>query len=180
MRQNPHNEMQTEQFCLVPPFCLKHVMPAMKASEVDQRLRDEGCNPSTYSVFGSSHDAWCLDSRGGQWVVFYSERGIDSPPIFSGDSEEGACEFFSRRFRPNRTGILLASSDTSRMPWRLKLSCQRQTSNRFGMIYLHTKHPTTRDTASLSLAETSSATESFSESRTSSGRVAGVGTNFSE
>lgn len=72
-------------------------MPAMKASEVDQRLRDEGCNPSTYSVFGSSHDAWCLDSRGGQWVVFYSERGIDSPPIFSGDSEEGACEFFFKK-----------------------------------------------------------------------------------
>jgi hypothetical protein len=72
-------------------------MPAMKASELDRRLRDEGCNPSTYSIFNSSHDAWCLDFRGGKWVIFYSERGIDSPPIHSGDSEEDACAFFFKK-----------------------------------------------------------------------------------
>ena len=72
-------------------------MPAMKASELDQRLRDEGCNPSTYSIFGSSHDAWCLDLRSGKWVIFYSERGIDSPPIHSSDSEEEACEFLFKK-----------------------------------------------------------------------------------
>ena len=54
-----------------------YVMPAMKASELDRRLREEGCNPSTYSVLGSSHDAWCLNFRDGKWVIFYSERGVD-------------------------------------------------------------------------------------------------------
>jgi len=66
----------------------------MKALELDKRLRDEGCNPSTYSVFGSAHDAWCLDFRGGRWEIFYSERGVDSPPIYSGDFEEHACVVF--------------------------------------------------------------------------------------
>jgi hypothetical protein len=72
-------------------------MLAMKVLELDQRLREEGCNPSTYSVLSSAHDAWCLDFRGGKWVVFYSERGTDSSPTYSADSEEDACHFFFRK-----------------------------------------------------------------------------------
>ncbi|QDT00455.1 hypothetical protein HG15A2_37930 [Adhaeretor mobilis] len=66
----------------------------MRATDLDELLRCEGCNPSNYSISASAHDAWCLDLRDGEWVVFYSERGIDSPPIYASKSEREACDFF--------------------------------------------------------------------------------------
>lgn len=71
--------------------------PAMKASELDKLLRDEGCNPSSYSVLGSAHEAWCIDVRNGKWEIFFSERAEDFPPIFSSALEEEACEFFFKK-----------------------------------------------------------------------------------
>ena len=32
-----------------------------------------------------------LDKKGNEWVVFYSERGIDSEPIYQSESESDAC-----------------------------------------------------------------------------------------
>jgi hypothetical protein len=66
----------------------------MKASELRKKLIAAGCNESNFSVLSRSNDAFCLDKKGNEWVVFYSERGCDSEPIFSSKSENEACEFF--------------------------------------------------------------------------------------
>jgi hypothetical protein len=66
----------------------------MKVSELRKRLVAEGCNESNFAVLSRGNDAFCLDKKGDEWVVFYSERGCDSDPIFSSKSENEACEFF--------------------------------------------------------------------------------------
>ncbi len=66
----------------------------MKAIELTERLLSEGCNPSSFSVLSRAHDAYCLDRRNNEWVIFYSERGIDSPPIFHTANESEACDYF--------------------------------------------------------------------------------------
>lgn len=66
----------------------------MKSSELTKKLLEEGCNPHSFAVLSRSHDAYCIDKKGKEWTVFYSERGCDSDPIFRSTSEEEACEFF--------------------------------------------------------------------------------------
>jgi hypothetical protein len=66
----------------------------MRVSELRTRLVAEGCNESNFAVLSRGNDAFCLDKKGDEWVVFYSERGCDSDPIFRSKSENEACEFF--------------------------------------------------------------------------------------
>lgn len=68
----------------------------MNIRELAQRLFEEGCNPSSYAVGspGGASDAFCLTHNGSQWQVYYTERGQDSPPIYTSGSEAQACEFF--------------------------------------------------------------------------------------
>ena len=68
----------------------------MDTHELSQRLFDEGCNASLYAIGsrGAASDAFCLTHNGAQWQVYYTERGQDSPPIYSSRSESEACEFF--------------------------------------------------------------------------------------
>lgn len=66
----------------------------MNATEVRERLLAEGCSPNNFVVQGHGSDVFCLALEDGVWSVFYTERGIDSPPIFSSPSEETACQFF--------------------------------------------------------------------------------------
>ncbi|RYY76283.1 MAG: SPOR domain-containing protein [Gammaproteobacteria bacterium] len=66
----------------------------MKTDELKEKLISEGCNESNFAVMGRTSDAFCLDKKGEKWSVFFCERGSDSAPIFSSDSEEETCEFF--------------------------------------------------------------------------------------
>jgi hypothetical protein len=66
----------------------------MNTKELKQRLLNEGCNPSQFSIGPGGADVFCLDQRNGKWIVFYTERGRDDEPIFESDSEEDACEFY--------------------------------------------------------------------------------------
>ena len=66
----------------------------MKASEVRGKLLAEGCSENTFAVRSRGSDVYCLDEIGGTWVVFYTERGQDSEPIFKSKSEDEACQFF--------------------------------------------------------------------------------------
>jgi hypothetical protein len=66
----------------------------MKASDLKERLIAEGCNENNFAVLSRGNDAFCLDKQGNQWIVFYSEKGCDSEPIFRSESEEEACKFF--------------------------------------------------------------------------------------
>lgn len=70
----------------------------MKRDELERRLKAAGCNPALYAVGDrrGASDAFCLAERRGRWSVFYTERGVDSAPIFESRSEEEACEFFFR------------------------------------------------------------------------------------
>ena len=66
----------------------------MFASELTEKLLAEGCTPESFAVLSRQSDAYCLDKLLGEWAVFYSERGIDSNPIFTSESEVEACNFF--------------------------------------------------------------------------------------
>ncbi len=66
----------------------------MKASELNNMLIAEGCNESNFAVLSEIDDAFCLNKKGNEWGVFYSERGCDSKPLFTSKSENEACEFF--------------------------------------------------------------------------------------
>ena len=66
----------------------------MKASELTKELIAEGCNENNFAVLSRGNDAFCLDRKGNDWVVFYSERGRDSDPIFKSESGSEASEFF--------------------------------------------------------------------------------------
>jgi hypothetical protein len=70
----------------------------MNTQELAQRLFEEGCNPYMYAIGarGAASDAFCLSFNGAQWEVYYTERGIDDPPIFVSGSEAQACDFFFR------------------------------------------------------------------------------------
>jgi len=66
----------------------------LKAAELTEKLIAEGCNSRSFAVLGRQSDAFCLDKRGNEWVVFYSERGVDAAPIFRSNFESEACNFF--------------------------------------------------------------------------------------
>lgn len=68
----------------------------MNVGELAKRLLEEGCNPSTYAIGsrGTAWDAYCLTFSGTWWEVYYTERGLDSAPIFTSESQSEACAFF--------------------------------------------------------------------------------------
>ena len=74
----------------------------MRIPELRQKLEEEGCSPSNYAIESRESDAYCLMNDGRQWSVFYSERGCDSDPIFTTESETEACEFFLGYMRKQR------------------------------------------------------------------------------
>jgi len=66
----------------------------MQISELRLKLVEEGCSPLNYAIESRGSDAFCLMHDGMRWNIFYSERGVDSDPIFSSQVESEACEFF--------------------------------------------------------------------------------------
>lgn len=68
----------------------------MNIRELERRLIEEGCNPGNYAIGsrGSASDAHCLTHNEQEWQVYYTERGVDSKPEFTSQSEEAACKYF--------------------------------------------------------------------------------------
>lgn len=68
----------------------------MKAIELTEKLLAEGCNQNNFAVLsrGTGDDITCLDKKGGEWIIFYCERGRDSEPFFTFKNEDEACDFF--------------------------------------------------------------------------------------
>jgi hypothetical protein len=68
----------------------------LNMDQLKERLVEEGCNPNNYAVgrFGPADDAYRIVYDGGTWIVFYTERGSNSPPIFKSSNEDEACQFF--------------------------------------------------------------------------------------
>lgn len=71
----------------------------MRVADLQKKLEEEGCAPLNYAIESRGSDAYCLMNDGGQWRVFYSERGLDEDPIFTTASESEACEFFLDQMR---------------------------------------------------------------------------------
>jgi len=66
----------------------------MDTFETHEKLIAEGCSTQNFAINSNGSDVYCLCNTNGFWSVFYTERGIDHPPIFSSISEEAACKFF--------------------------------------------------------------------------------------
>ena len=66
----------------------------MNTAELQTRLLDEGCNGFCIGSCYLQSDVYCLDQEDGQWIVFYTERGLHAEPIFSSSAENEACEYF--------------------------------------------------------------------------------------
>ena len=83
--------------------------------ELEKRLIEEGCNPSSFAIGsrGGASDAYCLTHNGQEWQVYYTERGVNSAPEYTSQSEEEACEYFFKfmmtRFRHDHcVGVFLS------------------------------------------------------------------------
>jgi hypothetical protein len=72
-------------------------------NELKQILEAEKFRPDMYSLTGGlPNEAHCIEDRGYEWAVYYSERGERSEErIFPNESE--ACEFFLRRIQSDPT-----------------------------------------------------------------------------
>lgn len=66
----------------------------MDALETYKKLIAEGCSTQNFAIDSHGSDVYCLCNKNGAWSVFYTERGVDCPPIFSSASQTQACEFF--------------------------------------------------------------------------------------
>lgn len=66
----------------------------MNRDELKAKLESSGVRLDAYSLNGPSDEAYCLESSGTGWVVYYSERGIESGKKTFG-SEAEACEYFA-------------------------------------------------------------------------------------
>jgi hypothetical protein len=68
----------------------------MKRCDLEASLLAEGCNINTFAVGTpkGADDAFCIVYQNQRWEFFYTERGQDSQPIFTSESEEEASEYF--------------------------------------------------------------------------------------
>lgn len=68
----------------------------MTADEAYRRLVAKGCQAKRFFINsrGEANDAIGLVKRQDLWEVFYTERGIDSPPMFTSRNEAEAAEYF--------------------------------------------------------------------------------------
>ena len=98
----------------------------MTLSEVTPFLLAEGCNPMTFAVGsrGNASDAYVLAQQNGLWEIFYTERGSDSNPIFSTDSEDEACRFFIQKVSTSQqwhmVGWFTKEADANQLEERIK------------------------------------------------------------
>jgi hypothetical protein len=81
----------------------------MKANELKNILIREGFRRSTYSLEGGEPDeALCLSNEEGRWIVYYSERGLQTGRV-DFDSEDAACDYFLEK---------MWSDPTTRRGWK--------------------------------------------------------------
>jgi hypothetical protein len=68
----------------------------MDRRALERFLSDQGIDPDAYSLNGAHRDEmYVLDRRGSDWVVYYSERGLETG-IQLFDGEDSACRHTAR------------------------------------------------------------------------------------
>ena len=80
----------------------------MNITELKNKLIESGC--TNYSIMVSCHDCNCIKYDGKQWIIYYSERGIDYDPIYKSNSEEDACEYFIKYLLKQNNWHLVTST----------------------------------------------------------------------
>ena len=68
----------------------------MNTSELEKKLLEKGCNPNNFCIgsAGVKSDVYCLSENYGKWSVYFTERGLNSEPIYESQNEAEACEFY--------------------------------------------------------------------------------------
>ena len=66
----------------------------MNLAELRRRLEAAGASPANYSLGARDYNGFCLMLLDGRWAVFFSERGLDQPPVFTSPDEAAACAFY--------------------------------------------------------------------------------------
>jgi hypothetical protein len=109
----------------------------MTIAELERRLLAEGCNPDNYALNTRSYDGFCLMRQGGQWVVFYSERGYDQAPIFTSSDEDAACRYFfdfvMKMEHRHLVGVL--RSEPAAQAMRARLEAQGIATHAYRLLY---------------------------------------------
>ncbi len=100
----------------------------MNLQELSAHLQRECYQPSVYHVgsgWRSCEDTFCIEKIGGQFEVFYTERGQRGKAIHRGESESAACEAFlaaldrGRFSRAHCVGFFTAKSEADSLSERL-------------------------------------------------------------
>ncbi|MEY5010625.1 MAG: hypothetical protein RLZZ253_1764 [Verrucomicrobiota bacterium] len=98
----------------------------MTTTELKAALIAEGCNENTFAIGnrGTASDTFCLIHQNGRWEVFYTERGSDDPPIYTGTSEHDACVFFKHHILSQRhwhmVGFFCSESEAIALEERIR------------------------------------------------------------
>ena len=96
----------------------------MKVTELKDKLISEGCNEQNFGILYRADDAYSIMKRNQKWVVFYSERGRDSDPVFTSSDEDEACDYFYRHILNQKHRHLVAfcqnENDTNEIENKLK------------------------------------------------------------
>lgn len=75
----------------------------MNKADLQRKLAEEKFNPRAYSLDEEQKDeALCLRIDDGKWVVYYSERGLQTGKE-SFEDESAACEFLLSEMRSDPT-----------------------------------------------------------------------------
>jgi hypothetical protein len=82
------------------PRAVKYVGGLLTRERLSHILSDKGFRSNPYSLSGAHlEDAFVMDQRGGGWVVFYTERGIEFG-LTEHSSEDAACrDLLNRLYR---------------------------------------------------------------------------------
>ena len=100
----------------------------MNLQELAAHLDQECYQPSIYCIgsgWRAYHDAYCIERIGGQFEVFYTERGQRGAVIHRGESESAACEAFlaaldrSQCSRAHCVGFFTSKSEADSLSERL-------------------------------------------------------------
>ncbi len=117
----------------------------MNLQELSAHLQRECYQPSVYHIgpsWGACGDTFCIEMIGGQFEVFYVERGQRGEAIHRCESESAACDAFlaaldrERFSRAHCVGFFTSKSDADSLSERL--ACADITVHRDAIPYSST------------------------------------------
>lgn len=114
----------------------------MTTTELARRLEAEGANPANYDIGRRGYNGFCLLREGGRWVVLFSERGQDQPPVFTSANEAAACEYYFQLIlaQPQHHPVGFFRSAEAAQALRMQLEQQGLTVRTGQLLYTATEY----------------------------------------